>query len=87
MGATLNLNETTNSKMNSISDTDSHVGTGGSIDYTKESTLINKVRHEYVLASIVLFFLLLGIGFEYYNASFFKEHFGLVYNALYCYWW
>jgi Zn2+/Cd2+-exporting ATPase len=51
------------------------------VDYTKESSIVNKVKHEYVFAGIVLFFLIIGIGLDFYDVTFFKGQIPLVWYA------
>jgi len=52
------------------------------VDYTKETSIINKVKHEYVFAGIVLFFLVIGIGLDFYNVPFFKGQITLFWYAI-----
>ncbi len=57
------------------------------IDYTKENPKLNKTVHinkAYIIPIIILFFLLLGIGLDFYDVSFFKAPvpliwFGVIY--------
>lgn len=54
------------------------------VDYTKETSVIDKIKHESVFATIVLFFLLVGIGLDFYNVPFFKGQISLIwYTILY----
>jgi len=52
------------------------------VDYTKESSIVNKVKHEYVFAGIVLFFLIIGIGLAFYDVTFFKGQIPLIWYAV-----
>jgi len=52
------------------------------VDYTKETSIVNRIKHEYVFAGIVLFFLIIGIGLDFYNSSFFKGLIPLVWYAV-----
>ena len=55
-----------------------------SVDYTKESRIIDRVKHEYILPTLVFLFLIIGIGLHFYNVSFFKGLIALVwYTVLY----
>lgn len=52
------------------------------VNYTKETNTLNKVKREYIVSAIVLFLLLLGIAFNFYNFSFFKGQIPLVWYAV-----
>ncbi|WP_456420642.1 heavy metal translocating P-type ATPase [Lutibacter sp.] len=52
------------------------------VDYTKESRIIDKVKHEYILPTLVFLFLIIGIGLDFYNISFFKGLIALVWYAI-----
>ncbi|MCF6169327.1 MAG: heavy metal translocating P-type ATPase, partial [Lutibacter sp.] len=57
-------------------------GSACAVEYTKESRIIDKVKHEYVLPSLVLLFLIIGIGLHFYNVPFFKGLIVLVWYAI-----
>ena len=53
------------------------------VDYTKETiTSKPKINFKYVTAAVILFFLLLGIGFDFYNLSFFNGFIPIAWYAL-----
>ncbi|WP_457617669.1 heavy metal translocating P-type ATPase [Lutibacter sp.] len=57
-------------------------GSACAVDYTKESRIIDKVKYEYILPTLVLLFLIIGIGLHFYNVSFFKGLIALVWYAI-----